>query len=271
MPTLVLNGLTCPVKTESLTRARDEFGATRRAIDGTLLVNRRATKRRLGFTLTLRSNQEAHAWEALVRGEAHVLSFEASLYTSKGAAPTAGFTATRQTGTGKYGTGFVRIPNATTLVYAGLVGLGGAGTALGWTISLWRLETATWKHYVVTSDGRKWVDGVRNDAAVTSGFLAVNSAGTVTLTGITGATDFDDVVVWPVSLPSSWPPLLYATGRAFPEAPKLEVYGDVFPGSSAANPILMKGQVGEVQPRGAVVGGARDALAAEIPITLQEG
>lgn len=270
MSSLIINGITCPIRLESLRRARDEFGANRRAIDGTMLVNRRATKRRFAFSVARVSHQEAQAWEALVRGEPHVWSFEASLYSSKGAGPSAGYTATRETTGGKYGSGFLRIPDATTFVLAGCIPVGAGGTALAWSVALWRMEGGVYVHYVVTSDGRKWKDGVRNDAVATA-FLSVGAAGAVTVTGAVGSTDFDDLVIWPVQLPSTWPPLLHATGRAFPEAPKLEVYGDLVQGSSASNPIQMKGQAGEIQPGPARLGGALDSLSAEVPLTLSEG
>lgn len=267
MPLLAINGLECPVRVGSLRRPPpEEIGVTDRAESGTLRTHRRNKKRRFEFAITTVKQVEALAWEALIRGDGQVWSFDANLYSSKGLAPSAGYSAVLQAG-GKYGANCLRITAGTTTNFP--VGLDAGDRPPNWTVAVWRNESAVWKHYVVNSLAQKWVDGVRNDAASTT-FLAVSSAGTVSLTGATGLTDFDDLVCFPSVMPTTWPPILYATNRAFPSMPNLEVYGDLIPGSTAAVPMTMRGESGGAEFDPARIESAWHSTAQALSVVLRE-
>jgi len=63
-----------------------------------------------------------------------------------------------------------------------------------WTVMAWRNVTGTAEHITVTSSGRKFSNGVRNDALVTTELLVSNGA--VALT----AGNYDDLVILPYEL-----------------------------------------------------------------------
>ena len=122
-----------------------------------------------------------------------------------------------------------------------------------------------WTHYAVNSLGQKWLNGVRNDATGT-GFLSVSTSGDVTLT----TNFYDDVVAFPAVMPTTWPPLLFATGRAFPPLPRVEGYGDVFPGSSASAPVLLRGEVSSMSYAPAWINGTWTPMAGTLSVTLRD-
>lgn len=270
MSTLVINGIVAPLHEGDLKSQPEQVGESGRAASGTWRNHRRMVK--LAWDLTLRHMTfvEAAAWASVIRGEHHTFSFDSSLYSSKGQAPTAGYTATLAGSGAKYGADCLRVPNATTISWP--LGLGGnrAGDPASWTVMVWRKESGTWHHYVVNSSGQKWLDGVRADATSTT-FIAVGSAGEVTLTGVTGLTDFDDLVTFPVPLPTTWPPLLYAVGQAYPLSPRLEAYGDAIVGTSLSVPLYVQGDSNGLTHRGrARFAGTLDRLAATVQATIRE-
>lgn len=258
MPTLAVNGLTIPILVGSLKRSFEEVGESPRAFDGTIRTNRRYTKRVLEFDLPVLPQLDVLAWVALLRGDGHAWPFDSNLYSSKGlpavnALATIGATAPVP----KYGAGRLSGGGGSTT----------CATALGpvWTVALWVWSGSVWNHYVVNSSAQKWLNGARNDATSTT-FLSVDSAGNFSL-----ATGFyDDVVALPCLTPTSWPPVLYATGRAFPLAPRLEAYGDLFPGSTASAPVLMRAEVGEVEYEPSLQAGAYTATSCKLSVKLRE-
>jgi hypothetical protein len=71
-------------------------------------------------------------------------------------------------------------------------------------------------------------------------------------------------------MPTSWPPLLYARNRAFPSLPTLEAHGDVFPGSSASSPVLVRGDVSSLDYAPAWIGGTWTPMAGSLSVTVRE-
>lgn len=259
MPALVINGLTVSIAVESLSRSVEEVGERTRAFDGTAVLNRRWTKRVLEFELPVASQVDQLAWMALLRGEGQVWSFDSTLYSAKGL-PVSGATATvgNTSPAAKFGGG--RLSTGASTV--------GAATKLGpvWTVVLWYWNGAAWVHYVINSSGQKWVGGVRNDAASTT-WLTVSASGDLTFAA---SSFFDDVVALPVVLPTAWPPLLFATGRAFPPLPRMEAYGDLFPGSSASAPVYVRGEVSSLSYAPAWLGGVWTPMAGTLAVTIRE-
>ncbi len=259
MPALVINGITVPVGVESLSRSIEEVGERTRAFDGTAVLNRRWQKRVLELELPVASQVDQLAWLALLRGEGQVWSFNSNVYSSKGL-PISGATATvgNTSPVSKFGGG--RLSTGASSV--------GAATKLGpvWTIVFWNWTGVTWAHYVVNSSGQKWLNGARNDGTNTT-FLSVSASGDLTFAA---SAFFDDVVALPVVLPTTWAPLLYATGRAFPALPRLEAYGDVFPGSSSSAPVFVRGEVSSLDYSPAWIGGVWTPMAGTLSVTLRE-
>jgi hypothetical protein len=98
---------------------------------------------------------DANAWERLIRGEGHVWSFDAVLYSSQGLAPNAGYTALNEAVTWKFGTSKLRVDTA--------IGwpVGNYGTAP--TIIFWKYRddnTNNWDHYVYYGSGVVYKNGV---------------------------------------------------------------------------------------------------------------
>lgn len=259
MPALVINGITVPVGADSLSRSVEEVGERTRAFDGTAVLNRRWQKRVLELAIPVASQVDQLAWMALLRGEGHSWSFDANVYSAKGL-PLSGATATvgNTSPTAKYGGG--RLSTGASSV--------GAACKLGpaWTVMAWWWNGSAWVHHVVNSLGQKWANGVRADGTSTT-WLSVSASGDLTLAA---STFLDDLVALPVVLPTTSPPLLYATARAFPPLPRLEAYGDLFPGSSASAPVLLRGEVTSLDYAPAWIAGTWTPMAGSLSVTLRE-
>lgn len=259
MPALVINGITVPVGADSLSRSVEEVGERTRAFDGTAVLNRRWQKRVLELTIPVASHVDQLAWMALLRGEGHVWSFDANLYSAKGL-PISGVTAVVGTTSpvSRYGSGRMHAgPNSV-----------GAATKVGstWTVSFWAWSGAVWNQYTVNSLGQKWFNGIRSDLTVTT-FFSVSASGDLTFDPF---IYLDDLVVLPAAVPTTWPPLLYHTGRPFPPLPRLEAYGDLFPGSSASAPVFVRGDVSSLDYAPAWIGGVWTPMAGSLSVTLRE-
>lgn len=263
MPFLTVNGIELPVSTDNARFSREEIGARERAFDGSLRSHRRATKRRIDLAIPVGADADTmHAYEGLLRGDGHVWGFETGfgLYSYKGLGPSAGFMGATQSGTGgKYGGKLTLAATTGTITFA--TGLPGK-----WSVMVWRFEGAAWVHYVVRSDGAKWVDGVRNDAAST-GWLSASSGAVTLANSLATAFDYDDLVAVPYLVPVDWPAIVSASARAYSQLPRLECHGDGLPDSSASAPVQMMGEPSEATfaPVAVTGGWGRD-----LPVVLRE-
>jgi hypothetical protein len=222
MAFLTINGIEIPVREGTLDETIREIGATTPAFDGTMRRTRQAVKHDLEFKTTPLEATEAYAWDSLIRGLGHHWSFDSSLYSSKGLGPDAGYVATQSGAGGKF-TGRLSV-TATT----GTITFSNAWSGGAWTYMVWRFESGAWHHYTADSTGRKWLDGVRNDAAVTT--WASLPSGTITLANTTGsAVLYDDLVVVPYLLPTTWPPIFGVAAVAFSDLSRLTLAGDALP------------------------------------------
>lgn len=223
---LRLNGITVPVLAGSATLKQVDIGAEHRAVDGTPVFNRRATKRTWGFKTIPMVASKALAFRDLITGKGHVLNGvgvgsaidQLGCYTSKGLAPSS-----------LGGAFFSRNNGCKFTIPCPSQGAGLAACGLGWTAGYtgtWPMFTSTspwtiawWQdvagnfvfhHNVITSAGGKWFDGATSvaavDASVTSGALTIGSAG--------HAGDFCDLIALPFICPSDWPAQWYAYGNA---------------------------------------------------------
>jgi hypothetical protein len=226
---LTLNGIKVSgiAEVNAASGERRDIGSQLVAGDGSMVVTRIARKRDLKLKTIPLTGADAHAWEGLMVGESNVWSFDSSFYSSKGKPGTGSATPPTvqvQTGTKQYGAGALDIGAGEDWSTSGL-GLGST-----WTVAFWAKPVATaWVHYVIRSDGAKWVDGVRNDAFSASGVLVDVVSGEVILTNQApvSARYFDDLVASPFLWLTEWPAQVFVAGQPFGAAPYLTAVGDM--------------------------------------------
>lgn len=204
-----------------------DIGNEAQGADGTWRVTRSARKRDLKFKTVPLTAADALAWASLFAGEGESWSFDFSLYGSKGLGPSANVGCTVPGGSSKFGAGKLSVPATSgSITYAAAINSFGSTT--DWTVGVWRSTDsgATWSHYLVRSDGAKWLNGARNDGTSTT-WLTV-SAGSVTIANTSGsAVLYDDLVVLPYKSVTAWGPTLGTATAAFSSLPLLNVAGDI--------------------------------------------
>lgn len=233
---LQLNGVAIPVAVDSATVEQTELGSMHRAVDGTPIVNRRRLLRRWNATTTIRTAAEALAFRDLISGKGHVFNGNGTaaafdylgFYSSKGLAPTSTGAQFYSNPTG----GKFSIPNpplGASVYPISLVSVAGYyGTwpvfsaTSAWTIAYYQNRAAAgFHHYVVRSDGSKWVDGAINPAAqdvsVSSGAMTLGNAGY--------GSYFSDVICLPYAVPNDWPAQMYAFNNPVGMLPRLWANG----------------------------------------------
>lgn len=206
------------------------IGNAAAANDGTMRVTRQSTKRDLSFTTVPLSDPDAFVWESFFTGEGETWSFDSSVYGSKGLGPTGGGGYSIVAGGAKFGASKLRLVagGVLALVGAGQHSSGRADAGSPVSYAVWRFESAAWHHYVIRSDGAKWVDGVRNDAAATTwAIVSLVSLGLANIAG--GNEDYDDLTSWPFLIPTTWPAILAAATSAYCPQPYLDLSGDQVP------------------------------------------
>jgi len=100
-------------------------------------------------------------------------------------------------------------------------------TAIGtvWTVMFWRNTGAGFEHYIETSDGTYYLDGV---ATTQESWVSVAS-GSVTIANTTGgAVDFDDLVVLPFIAPANMAADFGGATSEWGNTPDVKVSGDLF-------------------------------------------
>ena len=224
MPFLVVNSIEIPVAVDTLTEEVREVGSTIQAFSGALVRSRIATKRDLEFEIPLTDNTLSGQYERWLRGEGETWLFT-NLYGCKGTGPESGYSGAIDTGTGISGSNSLLVSSGTHQYRI-------APSGSSWTISFYYSSTSpvAYTYYTITSAGKKWVNGVRNDAASTT-FVSVSN-GILTLTGGTNRR-WDNLFAFPATVDDTWPPLFYgtggigqmATGTVLP--PYLNLSGDV--------------------------------------------
>lgn len=257
---LRLNGITVPVQDEKASESNEEIGSSGRALDGAFVTSRRAVKRRWEFSTSLITTKEASAFRNLVNGRGYVFSFDSSLYSSKGTAASGGTVSAVQK---KFGANSAQVPAAGALVFAGLAF---DPTTAPWSVSFWFWNGTVWAHYVETSDGTQYVNGV----AVGGNTFTTTAANQLTLTNPSGAAAryFDDVWITQGAWPSTWPAMIYGYGAAVPQAPTLVADGLAIENNLES--VLVRGEAGQSTFRQGVNAGAWTANLQALSFTLQE-
>ncbi len=216
---LRLNGITVPVARGSADGEQEVFGQMVRGMNARAVAPRRARKNNWKVSTTYIPLLDAFAWQELVAGAGHVLSFDTqNSYTSKGMAPVSvavgwGFT----TSSPKYGAACATwtTGNAVWQFFP---------TSSAWTVCWWLNEAAAgWHHYVLNSAGTKWIDGVLAPGGTMLGLVSVTSG--VATFGSSTASKIDDIVALPYLTPASWPAQIYGFNAAFGLLPLLTADG----------------------------------------------
>lgn len=262
MAYLTLGGVTVRVAADSVSlRYVSAGGDEERSPSGSLEGGPLVLKREWAMATTPVPPTELDAWVGLIEGKGHSWPFNANFYSARGRGLSDSDGAVSiVTGIAKYGAGRLSCGSEGSVAYA-------ASLSPAWTVMVWRGETGTWRHYLVTSTGAKWKDGVRNDALVTSTFLSV-SGGEVRIGDLsaTGAVDFDDLVALPYAVPEAWATLMRTqhASAAWPNLPSV-----LAAGTFASAEVTVRGKVTDTRVLRCAVGGSLTS-AHTIRFTLRE-
>jgi hypothetical protein len=263
---LRVSGIAVPVLVGNASHQPMAIGEVERAEDGSKLVSRRAIKEKFKIKVAHKSPTDGIAWKKLFTGEGNTWSFESSVYSSKGLGPSASTNSVQSAAAHKFGTGCLRQTATTgTISY---VALPLAGTK--WTVMLWRsVGGAAFDHYVVTSAGHKWLNGVRADGTSTTFLTVTTATGTVKLDAAGSTTDVDDLVVFPFDVPDDWPPDVFAYGSAFSQLAKLDIDGDLIDANVGTKTVV--GEVTGVEVMPGYISGTYYQSVRVLEVELEEG
>lgn len=214
MAFLEINGIPFDVAVDSLTEEIREIGNSFVSFNGITGRTRITTKRDLTFESPLVDPVLARQWERLIRGEHEMWTF-ATAYGSKGSGP--------ESGSSSYSVG-----TYLQVLTGGNFKFYIAPSSSAWSISFdagTPAGGAPTTHYTITSAGKKWVNGVRNDGASTT-FVSVSSG--IGTFSFTGGYNYDNLWTFPSLIDDDWGQYLdnagIGDGTAY--SPKLRVTGD---------------------------------------------
>lgn len=223
MPFLTLNGLEVPVRNGTAQREADErIGEVVRAFGGQLRKSEQARKQSYVASTPIVTAADAKAYRGLLEGDGHYWGFEGGVYSSKGLGA-AGDALTISAVIEQSGSGSAEQADGDTATFAAVLGS-------EWTVCVWRGPAAgPLEHYIVRSDGAKWVGGSRDDLAVTT-WLSV-SGGTLSLANSTGAAVYyDELIALPYKILDAWAEDIFSRGDsniAWSDLPALQADGDL--------------------------------------------
>lgn len=233
---LRLNGIPLSVRDDNASGSTEEIGDTKRAIDATLLTDRRALKRSWALELLAQDAATAEKVRSLIWGEGHVWSFNTSLYSSKGRAVSVGAGVALSAVQSKFGGSSLVLPNTKVFTASGL---GWDPNAAPWTASFWWWNGTVWQHVVESSAGRRYENGV--DVGVNT--ITTTSTDTLEFTNTFGVTGYvDDLWVVPFAWPATWPAFITAYAAAVGASPWLVADG-LFVKANASGGVVVKGSV----------------------------
>ncbi len=256
MSVLTINSVEAPVSQDGWSDGVLEIADRARSLSGSYLGTRRAIKRTFGGKLISADTTEAEAFRSIINGEGYGFSFASDLRDDwKGNAGWDG-DCSREAG-GKYSAGQMSVDSSGTATWGFPTGF----PALRWTISLWRLNVATWEHWIkVYGTTTLWKDGVGGVAL--PAWLSWNGSG-ISLTG--APTKYSEIAIYPFLMPTTWPAVIAARALALPKPPFIEVAGTfvVVPGTTS---YTCRGQALQCESQNR---GALDRLQ-RIPFALEE-
>lgn len=226
MPYLTINSFTVPIAVDSPRMDLDDVGGDSTTFDGSVNVDIRDELRKWKLETVPIVYETAYAIEGLIKGRGHAWTFEDSgasnawQYSNKGLAATTITGATRTTSQSRFGSASLQLDNAESVVWAM-----GLSATPGWTAMVHRRVGGTWAHYLETSTGLYYADGV---AAAQQTWFTVSS-GNFTLANSSGATVyFDDLVVLPFAVTATMARDFGLRSTAWPSyAPDVEISGTI--------------------------------------------
>jgi hypothetical protein len=170
------------------------------------------------------SAAELLATKGLLLGLGNTWDFETSLYSYKGI-PLTGTGVSLSSTQKKFGAQSCAI---TAGNHAAELSSGYDYNTLPWTAAFWWWNGA-WHHYVETSGGKSFVDGVFAGSPSKVSY----STNELDISNFSGATTYlDDLWIATYLMPDAWAPLLYAFASAQPPAGKLYVDGLLIDGNT---------------------------------------
>lgn len=261
-----INGWALPVLEDGVDDGEEVVGDVGNTFAGGTMTAIRKRKNEIDVDIAPVNQEDGWGIRGLAKGAGHRWSFDDAAtggvdrwkYSSRGL-PLATGTLLRSTTTPspKFGTAYGEIAAAGVVTW-------NTGYTGDTTLMVWFYTSAAWHHYIVKSDGKKWVDGVRNDAASTP-FIAISAGGIVTLGDAASGVDqqFDDLVVLNFLITTGMAVAFGTATLAFSDLPKLHLGGDVV---SSLTDVLVPGEVSVTRFTGAV--GAALTTAMRIKFTM---
>lgn len=243
---LNLNGISAPVLAQNAPLLEEEVGSRRRAIDGTLVVDRRAVKRAWDVLLAPDVAVTQLAFRDLLQGKHEIWSWETGAFSSKGNPGAFTGTGVRSSAQAKYGTWAASLGNLNQL---NLSWLFFDPLSQPWCAMWWQRDGTTWNHYSADSSGTRR----KNGAADTSTFWSAPAAGTLRYTAA-GAVFLDEVWVLRFLPPVDWEAAVYAATRALGPGPAVRAEGTLIDGNLAGG-VYVVGEAVEMDTAMATLAG----------------
>ncbi len=162
MPFATANGLTLLVEKDSMEHRYEPFGEHDRPFDNEPRIHRNGVSEVITFRSCLLSQEDADSHEVLFENDGNHWSFEDDAWGDRGLGPESGSAYSLTAG------GYQGATNRLT-VSSGII-FNPKLRPTSHTVGYARTADSgsTWEYITVRADGAKWVDGVRNDAAVTT-------------------------------------------------------------------------------------------------------
>lgn len=257
---LTINGFPIAVADQGASDDEEIIGEESRALDGSLRHVGRGVKRVWNLRSVLDTYANSETVKKLLRPQSNGFHFpfNTDLYSSKGTNYSgAGGSIGAAAPSPKFGAGRAAITSGNTLTFS---------TALtgSWTLGVWKWDGSSWDHWIKTSAGTQWKNGVLDVTATTWFGVSSNSA---FLTGDGATRYYDDLVCLPFLVLSTWPALWYARSVAFSSLPKLLLGGGIIDGGTE---VEVMGRIGTTTKRQAVISGSWVQNAQEFDFTLSE-
>lgn len=253
-----INGVVIDALQGTVSSERKSLNRTERNWSGRPRRDEASIVRAWEMTACLQTASEADGLEGLLEGRGHHFSFDSDAFSDDGLGPdtpASGNYTIETDGNQVFGLGYLDI--TTSVVWDTRI-------RGDWVVMYWRnVGLLSQQHIVVTSDSRKFVDGVRSDATATTE-LTVSDA--VALT----AGSYDDLVVLPYLLPDDFITEMYdwmsGENNPFSSLPQLVLDGDIVGGES----IVVLGRVEEQSYTQGTRVDTQESNIRNVPMRLQE-
>ena len=216
-----INGWALPVRDGTARGERQQHGNLSESWTNRPNRNRTGSPRSWRMTTAKVAPDVADTLEALLDGRGHRFSFDDNVTSSAGLVPQGG------AGTFSFPGQLTSPPvfgRSHLYISAGSV-IWNPGFYDGkWTVMYFRDVDTTAEHVVVRSDGAKWLDNVRNDAAVTTELTVSNGAVQLDV------GHYDELVLLPYAASASLIESGAGYGDTFSDLPNLKLSGDIVGG-----------------------------------------